>query len=151
MPTIEGNEENRPHPQKRLEQKGHRLAPPVKAWLYDCEDRSLTLHERNELESRFLHVLYFGLSILMLAEKEEYGKIKLGKSQKEIALFVNAESEEVSTDQKSNEGLNEPLAILTLDRAGVWNNFLRVIGNVPTLYIAKSSSSDGVMSFCCSG
>ncbi|KAL9109012.1 MAG: hypothetical protein Q9227_006252 [Pyrenula ochraceoflavens] len=120
-------EQDDPSPNQNIQQRGRIPTPPKKAkkaWLYDCEDKSLTIQDPEDLEK----------------SEKTFDKIPLGKGQKEIVLFIDTGSESISTSGKDKSGYcNAPLAILILNQAGLWNNLLRILGRIPMLYVQNSS------------
>ena len=115
-----------------------------KAWVYDCEERSLTIRDRKELEKSKLEHEHDDQYLNSNSSRADTNRpYKIKKRQTQIALFFNPVSETVSTSRKSEEGHNEPLAVLMLDRAGIWNNILRVSGRIPVLYVQNLATGSG--------
>lgn len=152
MPSIEVGksptvtEQDDPFVNRSLRQRGRSYSPPLKkAWLYDSENKSLTVHRREELEKTLQSIDLTKSHCTFLTSghtgSTTYDTIMLGPRQKNVVLFLDTGSESISADRRNKEGhYNEPLAILSLNRSGFWNDILRLFGCIPILYVSKSSS-----------
>jgi len=92
--------------------------------IYDCEKKSVQVKRQQEVDAD--------------PKKPDYKSIELPRRKTQVTIFVDPETESVPTTEHASGGhSNVMLVKLYLDRLGKWNQVLRCLGQLRTLYVSN--------------
>jgi len=99
-----------------------RLSPPLKnrCLVLDAEDKTVEIRNEKEVKN-----------------SEFFQKIPIPPGQKQVTVFVDPDTEKVTTNNETNGQSNVMLAKLYLDKLSPMNKVLRTFRQLSTLYITN--------------
>jgi len=100
-----------------------RLSPTLKNRCLVLDAGDKTVEIRNEKEVK--------------RDSENFKMIPIQRLQKEVTVFVDPNTEEVTTDNETNGQSNVMLAKLYLDQLSLTNRVLQALSKISTLYITN--------------
>ncbi|MCJ1473729.1 hypothetical protein MMC13_002380 [Lambiella insularis] len=120
--VIASSKIEEPSESQKLKVRGRARTPPLKnrCIVYDCSERAVRVQSK----------------AIVKKDIESYKKVHLPPGQDQVTIFVDPRTESEPTTEQSTDGHgNVMLTKLYLHRLGIWNQILRHLGGLSTLYV----------------